>query len=128
MGIEPYLLRSGILAILSQRLVRKLCECCKETTEREQFLGLPVSKARVAVGCDKCAGTGYRGRTVIAEMLEPEQSEMGRGILERNDSASLERLAREAGMVTQFDRACHAVEEGLTSPEELIRIFGAAKQ
>jgi type II secretory ATPase GspE/PulE/Tfp pilus assembly ATPase PilB-like protein len=60
-------------------------------------------------------------------MLEPKQNEMGRAILARSDSASLERLACEAGMTTQFERACRAVEEGRTSPEEVIRVFGAAR-
>ncbi|MGE3315372.1 MAG: GspE/PulE family protein [Planctomycetaceae bacterium] len=127
MGIEPYLLRSGILAILSQRLLRQLCDCAQDASDSQQFLGLPVSKARLATGCEKCAGTGYRGRFVVAEMLEPQRTDMGRAILARSDSSSLEAMARKAGMISQYERACHAVEAGRTSPEELIRVFGAAR-
>ena len=81
MGIEPYLLRSGILAIVSQRLVRKLCDCAREVDDPSARLGLPVRRARLPVGCDACGGTGYRGRLVLAEMLVPDASDLGRAIL-----------------------------------------------
>lgn len=127
MGIEPYLLRSGILAIVSQRLLRRLCACSHETTDQQMLFGSPVAKSRVAFGCEECSGTGYRGRMVVAEMLEPQHSEMGRAILSRSETASLERQAREAGMVTLFERAAHAVECGQTSSAEVIRVFGTAR-
>lgn len=135
MGIEPYLLRSAIRAIVCQRLVRRLCECARISTEEEDRLGIgdrgsgtgdPAGGVRVAVGCEKCAGTGYRGRFLLAEMLRPERSELGRAILSRSDASQLERLAVEAGMVTQYDRACEAVAQGITSPAEVRRVLGFA--
>jgi type II secretory ATPase GspE/PulE/Tfp pilus assembly ATPase PilB-like protein len=128
MGIEPYLLRSGILAIVGQRLLRRLCACRREASEPEAKLGLPVERAFVAVGCPECAGTGYRGRMVVTEMIEPRRTELGRAILSRSDAGHLEQLAREGGMISQFERACQAIENGLTSAEEVLRVFGTARQ
>lgn len=127
MSIEPYLLRSGILAIVCQRLMRRLCSCRVESNDPAQYLGLPVVRAWVPDKCLECAGTGYRGRMVITEVLEPQNTELGRAILSRDDSAQLENLAREAGMVTLFQRACAAVEAGHTAPEEVVRVFGTSR-
>jgi len=124
MGIEPYLLRSGILAILSQRLVRQLCACAQEGTDPAQALGLPVRRFRVPVGCPRCHGTGYVGRSVLAEMLQAEASELGRAILDRSDAGQLEQRAVQAGMVTRWRRAVQAVEAGVTSPQEIRRVLG----
>jgi general secretion pathway protein E len=127
MGIEPYMLRSGVRAIVCQRLVRTLCSCARAADDPGPMLGLPVARARVAVGCDACRGTGYRGRTVLAELLVPEATELGRAILSRLDVAQLEDLAVAAGMVTLLQRAGHAVEAGLTDPAEVRRVLGFSK-
>lgn len=124
MGIEPYLLRSGVLAILSQRLLRRLCTCSRPSDEPADRLGLPVDAVRLPVGCEACGMTGYRGRFVLVEMLTPERTELGRAILSRSDAAALERLAAEAGMVTRWQRAYEAVRAGLTSPAEVRRVLG----
>jgi type II secretory ATPase GspE/PulE/Tfp pilus assembly ATPase PilB-like protein len=123
MGIEPYLLRSGILGILCQRLVRRLCEC-KQPMANLTDLGLRVTKAWKAVGCSKCLGSGYRGRMVLAEILESSNTELGRAILSRDDSRQLELLAIQAGMVPIRQRAFEAVESGQTSPQEVRRVLG----
>jgi len=127
MGIEPYLLRSGILAILCQRLVRKLCDCARRTDDADARLGLPVERVRTAVGCRLCGGTGYRGRFVLVEMFVPQETSLGRAVPSRSDAAALQRLAVEAGMVTRWDRACEAIEAGLTSPAEVRRVLGFAE-
>jgi type II secretory ATPase GspE/PulE/Tfp pilus assembly ATPase PilB-like protein len=124
MGIEPYLLRSGILAVIAQRLVRRLCECGREDSDPGSRLGLTVERFRVPVGCERCGGTGYRGRLVLAEMLLPEPTELGRAILSRLDVAQLEALAVASGMVSRWERARLAVEAGLTSPAEVRRVLG----
>ncbi len=126
MGIEPYLLRSGILGILSQRLVRRLCSCAEWTDMAEARLGLAVEKVRMPVGCESCGMTGYRGRFVLVEMLLPDRSELGNAILSRSDAAALERLAVASGMVSRWQRALEAVEQGLTSPAEVRRVLGFA--
>jgi len=124
MGIEPYLLRSGVLAILCQRLVRRLCDCARTSDDPQDRLGLPVRQVRLPIGCDRCGGTGYRGRFVLVEMLTAERTELGRAILSRSDTAALERLAVEAGMVTRWQKAHQALDAGLTSPAEVRRVLG----
>ncbi len=124
MGIEPYLLRSGVLAVVSQRLVRALCTCATWSDEPRANLGLPVDRFRVPVGCDACRGVGYQGRMLIAESLEPEALGLGPAILERSDVRTLEAIAQNAGMVGRWQRAVAAVAEGKTSPAEIRRVFG----
>jgi general secretion pathway protein E len=127
MGIEPYLLRSGLLAVVSQRLVRTLCACSKVDDDPKAWLGLPVTRARTAVGCDACGGTGYRGRMVLAELLDPERLGLGTSILAKLDIHQLEAEALRAGMVGRWHRACQAIEAGLTSPAEVRRVLGFAE-
>ncbi len=126
MGIEPYLLRSGLLAVFGQRLVRRLCECSHVGDDPKKQLGLNVTHFRVPVGCPICSGTGYLGRIVLVEMLQPEPTELGRAILSRSDVAQLEALAVASGMVSLWERAKTAVETGLTSPAEVTRVLGLA--
>jgi general secretion pathway protein E len=127
MGIEPYLLRSGILGILCQRLVRRLCDCAESFTSQDELLGLDVQQARVPVGCDACGKTGYKGRLVIAELLTPDLKNTGRAILSRSDNVEIEQLAVEAGMVSRWARACEAVDRGWTSPAEVRRVLGVSR-
>jgi len=127
MEIEPYLLRSGILAILNQRLVRRLCSCARPVTGEDGRLGLPVRAAYQATGCDKCRQTGYLQRLVLAEMLTADRSELGRAILSRAEASQLEELAIRNGMVPAWRRALEAVEGAQTSPSEVRRVFGFAR-
>jgi type II secretory ATPase GspE/PulE/Tfp pilus assembly ATPase PilB-like protein len=127
MGIEPYVVRSGLRAIVAQRLVRRLCTCALASSRTEDRLGLPVQSVRVPRGCELCHGTGYAGRTVLAEMLLPETDELARAILARLDVRSLESIARQAGMSDRWSRAVAAVEAGLTSPAEVRRALGVGK-
>jgi general secretion pathway protein E len=124
MGIEPYLLRSGLLAIVGQRLARKLCSCSRPGDNPEDLLGLSAASFRLPVGCPECVMTGYKGRIVLAEMLVTEPTEIGRAILSRLDTPQLEALAIESGMISLRERARKAVEEGLTSPAEVRRVLG----
>jgi len=124
MGIEPYLLRSGILGILSQRLVRRLCTCARPIESTDERLALPVQSAHRPVGCELCGGSGYRGRMLLVEMLTLDRTELGRAILSRSDSGTLERLAVASGMVSRWQRALNAVEAGHTSPAEIRRVLG----
>ncbi len=124
MGIEPYLLRSGLLGVLSQRLVRRLCDCAVETDDPALLFGLPVTSARVPAGCQRCDETGYSGRAVLAELLTVEKNDLGRAILSRSDSAALEELAVASGMVSRWERAIATLESGVTSPAEIRRVLG----
>jgi type II secretory ATPase GspE/PulE/Tfp pilus assembly ATPase PilB-like protein len=105
MGIEPYLLRSGVRAMQHQRLVRRLCACA-------------------SAGCAECRHTGYRGRLVLAELLPPLVAELGEAVLARRDAVELARLAVAAGMIAISQRARSAVEAGATDQAEVRRVLG----
>jgi type II secretory ATPase GspE/PulE/Tfp pilus assembly ATPase PilB-like protein len=124
MGIEPYLLRSGLLAVLCLRLLRRLCRCAAPNENPTARLGLAVERVHTPVGCDECGGTGYSGRMVLAELLLPDAGELGAAILARDDAARLEELAAGARMINHWQRACQAIEAGLTSAEEAVRVLG----
>jgi type II secretory ATPase GspE/PulE/Tfp pilus assembly ATPase PilB-like protein len=124
MGIEPYLLRSGLRAIVNQRLVRRLCSCAEPIASDAAKLGLAVSSAKQATGCDACSHVGYRGRLVLAEMLPPLDGELAAAVLARSDSRKLQAAALAAGMTTLFARALQCVEAGATDPAEVRRVLG----
>lgn len=127
MGIEPYLLRSGLLAILSQRLLRKLCSCAQISQTEEDRLGLPVEQCKVPLGCSDCGQTGYSGRIVLTEMLQLNQVDVANAILSQADATALQQLAVQSGMRTQWDRAIEAVNQGITSAAEVRRILGMTR-
>jgi type II secretory ATPase GspE/PulE/Tfp pilus assembly ATPase PilB-like protein len=124
MGIEPYLLRSGVRAVLCQRLVRRLCACRRELATDDERLGLDVRSGFAPVGCTDCLRTGYRGRLVLAELFRPDSPSVARAVLSRSDEQRLEELAVEAGMRAVGRRALDAVESGATSPAEVRRVLG----
>ena len=124
MEIAPYLLRSGILAIVSQRLVRRLCTCAEPGHDADERLGLPVATFLSAGGCAHCGNTGYRGRAVLAEMLTVQNNELARAILSRADRPRLQEFALASGMAPLVRRGCEAIEAGLTTPAEVRRVLG----
>ena len=105
MGVEPYLLTSGIKAILNQRLVRRLCPACG-----------PQALARQPSGCSQCAGTGYHGRLLLAELLTLNPP-LRQAILSRSDTSQLE-AAAQAQWTLATQAAC-AVAEGWTTQQEI---------
>jgi type II secretory ATPase GspE/PulE/Tfp pilus assembly ATPase PilB-like protein len=117
-------LRSGLLAILNQRLLRRLCACARPSDAPEDRLGLSVERVMLPRGCAVCGGTGYRGRFLLVEMLALSRTELARAILSRADTATIEHLAIEGGMLSRWQRACSAVADGLTSPAEVRRVLG----
>jgi type II secretory ATPase GspE/PulE/Tfp pilus assembly ATPase PilB-like protein len=128
MGIEPYLLRTGTLAIISQRLLRRLCECARDVDDPDHLLGLSVSHAREAVGCGRCRYTGYRGRFIVNELLKVRDSDLARRIVEGCDAATLQQYATNNGLEPCWQQAIQAIEAGRTSPSEFRRVFGLVVQ
>jgi type II secretory ATPase GspE/PulE/Tfp pilus assembly ATPase PilB-like protein len=114
MGVEPYLLTSGVKGIVNQRLVRRLCSACRRREGQEDWR---------AVGCDLCLGTGYRGRLLLAElvMIDPP---LRQAILARSDLRGLEEAAARAGRPTMAIDAKRAVAEGVTTNLEVERVLG----
>ncbi len=126
LGIEPYLLRSGLIGVLSQRLLRSLCECRERSSDGDDFCGLPVDECWVPRGCDACSQTGYRGRVITSEYLSMKDSMMSDRIVDTRDSRSIYRIAIDNGMVSLWHRATDLVRAGRTSPMEVRRVLGVA--
>lgn len=127
MGIDDYLLTSTLHLILGQRLVRKLCEQCREPYEvaidvKRKF-GITEEGPRKwyrPVGCASCQA-GYKGRTTIIEAL-PMTDAVRAKVLERADAHQIEQVAVVEGMRTLFRHGVERVEAGLTSIEEVLRV------
>lgn len=124
MGIEPYVIKSGLLGILSQRLVRRLCGCRREVAGTELLPGPPVARQLERAGCELCSQTGYRGRVPLVEAFSPQFAEVGQALLRHAEVQTIEDAAISRGMTSLRQRANDAVESGVTSMEEVIRVFG----
>jgi len=115
MGIEPYQVTSSVAAVLNQRLVRRLCDRCKRPGEDSR----PHSPA----GCEKCFQTGFRGRVLIAEMVELDGA-LRKAVLSRADQDELEGILRSRGHMSIRRDGQRLVLEGLTTGEELRHVCG----
>jgi len=127
MGVEPFLLASAVSGVLSQRLVRRLCEHCKilyKVSEAEKrVLQLPgsVSQLYRAVGCPDCLETGFRGRIGIHEFMLYNQ-EIKELILSVQNARDIEQQAMVSGMLTVYEDGLLKVIQGLTTVEEVLRV------
>ena len=136
MGVEPFLIASSMNGVLAQRLVRGICPNCKEsyTTSRDVLirLGLPlpddVGSGELTLfrgkGCDKCKGTGYRGRTGVHELMNLTD-EIRDLILQKAASHKIRHLAIAQGMRTLQHDAVSKILMGVTSVDEVIRVIYA---
>jgi len=115
MGIEPYQVTSSVSAVLNQRLVRKLCEQCKRKIEKT---GLSE-----AAGCDACFNTGYKGRVLIAEIVQLD-SQLRKAILAKADLEELEALLMCKGHTSMLADGERLISEGITTQEELNKVCG----
>ncbi len=130
MGVEPFLVSSSLVGILAQRLVRVLCNECKQahepSAEELQKINLKASdlvgkQVYRAVGCNSCLNTGFTGRTAIYEILMVSD-EIRAMVLQNVDATTIKRKAIEQGMETlRFDGA-NKVRQGITSIEEVLRV------
>lgn len=127
MGIEPYVIKSGLLGILSQRLVRRLCSCSRAEVSEDDRMGWPVTHSRAAVGCSECDKSGYKGRLPLVEALDSHVGTVGAALLRRADVQEIEMAAIAAGMVPLQRRVVEAIENGQTSVQEAIRVLGIAR-
>jgi len=132
LGVEDFLLQSTLRAVIAQRLVRILCERCKVKRQlstasiaadpRYPILGLKAGDCvHEPGGCERCGGTGYRGRTGIFEVLEVTD-EVRRLTQARSDSATIRRAAMDAGMTTMFEDGAAKCRTGVTSAAEVFRV------
>jgi len=135
LGVEPYLVSSSLIAVIAQRLVRKVCPECRKEVEptprelRELGLGdLQVAnlvdgggKFFVGQGCEKCFQTGYRGRTGIYEMMLINE-EIQNLIYNRATAGVIKRAALDAGMQTLRMDGARKVLAGITTISEVLRV------
>jgi type II secretory ATPase GspE/PulE/Tfp pilus assembly ATPase PilB-like protein len=117
MGIEPYQVTSSVSAVLNQRLVRKLCNKCKRKIEKTGLFE--------AAGCDACFNTGYKGRVLIAEMVQLD-SQLRKAILAKADLEELEALLMCKGHTSMLADGERLISEGITTQEELNNVCGIA--
>ncbi len=124
MGIEPYQVTSSISAVLNQRLARKLCEKCRKSADGEQKTeGRGRQPESEATGCDECFNTGYKGRTLIAEIVQLG-SPLRKAILAKADLDELEQVLRDRGHTTMLTDGKRLVGEGVTTQDELNKVCG----
>jgi len=126
MGVEPFLLASTIDTIISQRLLRVLCKSCREeyvpAKALRASLGIPIPDDAVffrARGCEKCSDTGYRGRTIIYELLKMNEP-LRNLVLAKSGSDTLADAAKENGMEPMYEIGIKKVILGITSLEEVL--------
>ena len=127
MGIEPFLLTSSLLGVMAQRLIRTICPHCREahTVEKNILKNLSlndhITKFYRGKGCEKCFHSGYKGRLGIYELLTMDEP-LRKLILNRSSSEDIRACAQNAGMRTLRQVGVEKLKEGITTPEELLRV------
>ena len=124
MGIEPYMLGPCLNLVIAQRLVRRICQYCKESYEED-----PAIRSRLGIdpdvtlyhgtGCRTCMNTGYLGRTAIYEMV-PVNRKLGRAINRGAPEEELNELSSQLGMTTLRHSGVNKIEQGVTTVEEVM--------
>jgi type IV pilus assembly protein PilB len=129
MGIEPFLVASSLNLVCAQRLVRRVCAKCKEPEDLPppalEQIGFSPEEARAVKafrgkGCDKCNGTGYKGRVGLYEVMEITD-ELRELVLVGASALELRRKAIEEGMITLRGSGLRKIKDGVTSVEEVLR-------
>ncbi|HEX3162149.1 MAG TPA: ATPase, T2SS/T4P/T4SS family [Pseudolabrys sp.] len=132
LGVEGFLLKSTLRAVIAQRLVRQLCDRCKTNRKlsrsdlaadpRYSGVGLKVGETIFEPGkCERCGGTGYRGRVGVFEVLQVTE-EVRHLINVQTDSVSIDKAAMQAGMTTMVEDGVAKCRAGITSPAEILRV------
>ncbi len=132
-GIEPYLIAASLNGILAQRLVRKICDNCKEVYRVPKNMRRYIENAGInpkelmhGAGCDRCRESGYAGRLGIFELLIVD--DRFRDIINKDSSVNSMRSAfTESGQSTLFDDGIKKVKKGLTTIEEVLRVTQACE-
>jgi general secretion pathway protein E len=131
MGVEPYLISSTVMAVLAQRLVRRICTDCKTAYTPEEGLLMELGVPKKAfpkwkevyrgTGCASCKGTGYKGRVGLFELLLMNES-VKKTLLETTDADAIRDAAASTGMTTMRSGGERLVLEGKTSIEEVLHV------
>jgi general secretion pathway protein E len=132
LGIEGFLLKSTLRAVVAQRLVRMLCDRCKvphrltaadiDLDPRFAVIGFKSDEVvHEAVGCERCGGTGYRGRNGVFEILEMSE-EVRKLVGPQTDSHTIDAAAMRGGMTTMLADAVAKCRTGVTTVPEVFRV------
>jgi type II secretory ATPase GspE/PulE/Tfp pilus assembly ATPase PilB-like protein len=132
LGLKPYIVATALSGIISQRLVRRICESCREQIKPDgrvvQRLGLEARAGEMSFfqgrGCSECRQTGLRGRIAIQEIFIPDENtratmSSGQSIVE------IKKAARKSNHATLLDDAIEKVQAGLITIDEVLRVFGS---
>ena len=126
MGVARWMISSALTMVMAQRLVRRLCPHCRRETRDQAQLPRSVWPRPLPrwqpTGCDRCYH-GFYGRVAIFEVLAIDNA-LRQAIASGAGTDVIEASARQAGMVSLFEHGCRAVEQGLTTIEELLRVLG----
>jgi type IV pilus assembly protein PilB len=129
MGLKPYLITASLVAVISQRLIRKICRNCKEeyTPGNDIIHGLNLTDHDLqnkhfymGKGCNNCNHTGYKGRMSILEIMSVDE-EICSHIIKQSSTETIRETARNNGMRTLLESGLNAVYNGLTTLEEVAR-------
>lgn len=131
MGVEPYLVASSVQAFIAQRLVRTICEECKEKipykepAKQKMFEALEhIEKPEFVFhgkGCESCKFTGYRGRIAIYEILLIDEA-IRQMVIDKASASQIKKKALESGLRSLLREGWVKIREGLTTPEEVMRV------
>ena len=129
MGVEPFLITSTLNAVLAQRLVRRLCQHCRQpyapTVDTLRALSADLAERAIPQlyhpqGCDACDGTGFHGRLAVTELLVMND-EIARLVLARAEAREIQRAAVAQSMRMMFADGLAKAQAGLTTIEEVLR-------
>ncbi|MFN3532392.1 MAG: GspE/PulE family protein [Candidatus Brocadia sp.] len=130
LGVDRFQISSSLLAVISQRLVRKICKYCKVKHELDndtilnfKEYGSLLTNAYRGKGCRKCNGTGYAGRTVIGEILIVDD-EIRELIYSNASINAIKQAAIRKGMHPLMEESVRKIAEGITTVEEVMRVIG----
>jgi len=130
MKIEPFLIASSVVCVISQRLVRKLCDKCKQqytpTPEMIKRIGLTSAKSKgikfyKAVGCEDCLNSGYKGRMAVFEAMEVDD-EIAKLIVQKVDASVIKAQAIKSGMTSLASDGLRLIKDGSTTIEEVVSV------
>jgi type II secretory ATPase GspE/PulE/Tfp pilus assembly ATPase PilB-like protein len=125
MGVEPFLIASSLECVMAQRLVRKLCPHCRRpvsVTKADEHFAVKAEMHFEAVGCDRCGGSGYKGRTGIFEVMVVDDA-IRAAVLTRVPARKIREIAVQHGMRTLLEDGMEKVAAGVTSLAEIMRVI-----
>jgi len=132
LGVRPFLIADSLIGVVSQRLVRKVCNACRETYQPEDWEKAYLKDETLSTlhrgkGCDICNGTGYFARTLVYELLTVSK-ELALMIEQEADLRDISAVVEKGGFVDIFDIMAEKVRQGVTTTAEAVRILGNIRQ